>query len=60
MLENDTIYKKLNSIFPFWENLKVELDKNPNAFQLKYDQEKGYCLLIDLDSVIQNQDNPIP
>ena len=60
MLENDTIYKTLNSITPFWENLKAVLDKYPNAFQLKYDKEKGYCLLIDLDSVIQNQDNPTP
>ena len=46
----------LEPIYPKWEDFKTELDKYPNAFNLKYDSEKGYCLVIDFDVVIQLQE----
>lgn len=48
------------SINQKWDDLKKELDKCPNGFKLKYDEEKGYCLVIDLDVVIQHQENLNP
>jgi|GEM_PF-2359299 hexokinase len=57
-MSENVISNTMNSINPIWESFKKELDKYPNAFQLKFDKEKGHILFIDFDVVIQLQENP--
>lgn len=49
--------KIIDAITPLFENLKIELDKYPNAFNLNLDKEKGYLLTIDLDVLAQVQED---
>lgn len=61
MSDLSAIMKKTTDfISPKYEVLKQELDKYVNAFELKFDKEKGYVLIINFDVVIQLQENPIP
>lgn len=42
----------INPIVQKFESLKIELDKSPNAFQLKFSKEKGYYLIINEDCLL--------
>ena len=57
MSDLSTLKEPIDSISLLWESFKKEIDKYPNAFELKLDKEKGYLLAIDLDVVIQVQVN---
>lgn len=48
MSYTQSIIEKVLSSF---DNLKVIIDKDPNAFQIQYDKETGYFLFIDLDLI---------
>ena len=60
MSDLSVLKESIDSISRLWEIFKKEIDKYPNAFELKFDKEKGYLLAIDLDVVIQVQENPKP
>ena len=60
MSDLSVLKESIDSISQLWEIFKKEIDKYPNAFELKFDKEKGYLLAIDLDVVIQVQENPKP
>ncbi|MGZ9736504.1 hypothetical protein [Flavobacterium sp. GNP002] len=53
MADISNLKKSIDAITPLFEDLKIELDKYPNAFNLKLDKEKGYLLTIDLDVLEQ-------
>lgn len=48
-----SIIEKASSSF---YDLKVIIDKHPNAFQIQYDNETGYSLFIDLDLIEIDQE----
>ena len=60
-MSNLSVLKEpIDSISLLFERLKKQIDKYPDAVELKFNKEKGYYLAIDLDVLIQIQENPNP